>query len=82
MPASFYVKDFGDVDGRPLVRMVFLDTSAPRESLQQQIDLIDQAFQAGGAAPVWRIVASHHPERNQPQHGDDSDLVARLLPVL
>ena len=82
MPASFYVKDFGDVDGRPLVRMVFLDTSAPRESLQQQIDLIDQAFQAGGAAPVWRIVASHHPVRNQGQHGDDSDLVARLLPAL
>jgi predicted phosphodiesterase len=82
MPANFYVKDFGDVDGRPLVRMVFLDTSAPRESLQQQIDMIDQAFQAPGPGPVWRIAASHHPVRNQGQHGEESDLVARLLPAL
>jgi 3',5'-cyclic AMP phosphodiesterase CpdA len=82
MPANFYVKDFGDVDGRPLVRMVFLDTSAPRERLQQQIDLIDQAFQTPGLAPVWRIAASHHPVRNQGEHGEESDLVTRLLPVL
>ncbi|WP_322615744.1 metallophosphoesterase [Pseudomonas sp. BIC9C] len=82
MPANFYVKDFGDVDGRPLVRMVFLDTSAPRERLQQQIDLIDQAYQASGPAPVWRIAASHHPVRNQGEHGEESDLVTRLLPVL
>jgi predicted phosphodiesterase len=82
MPANFYIKDFGDVDGRPLVRMVFLDTSAPRESLQRQIDLIDQAYQAPGPAPVWRIAASHHPVRNQGEHGEESDLVTRLLPVL
>ncbi|WP_256345327.1 metallophosphoesterase [Pseudomonas sp. PD9R] len=82
MPTNFYVKDFGDVGGRPLVRMVFLDTSAPRENLQQQIDLIDQAFQAPGPAPVWRIAASHHPVRNLGEHGEESDLVARLLPVL
>ncbi|WP_421141425.1 metallophosphoesterase [Pseudomonas sp. NFX15] len=82
MPTNFYIKDFGNVDGRPLVRMVFLDTSAPRESLQQQIDLIDQAFQAPGPAPVWRMAASHHPVRNQGKHGEESELVTRLLPVL
>ena len=82
MPMNFYVKDFGEIDGRPLVRMVFLDTSAPRESLQQQIDFIDQAFQAPGPAPVWRIAASHHPVRNQGRHGEESDLVAMLLPAL
>ncbi|WP_223463569.1 MULTISPECIES: metallophosphoesterase [unclassified Pseudomonas] len=82
MPANFYVKDFGDVDGRPLVRMVFLDTSAPRESLQQQIDLIDQAYQAPGPAPVWRIAASHHPVRNQGKHDEESNLLTWLLPVL
>jgi hypothetical protein len=82
MPMNFYIKDFGNVEGRPLVRMVFLDTSAPRESLQQQIDLIDQAFQAPGPAPVWRIAASHHPVRDQGEQGEESDLVARLLPVL
>jgi hypothetical protein len=82
MSNNFYAKDFGSVDGHPLVRMVFLDTSAPRESLQQQIDLIDQAFQAPGPAPVWRIVASHHPVRDQGQHGEDPDLAAKLLPAL
>ncbi|MGF6090060.1 metallophosphoesterase [Pseudomonas sp. 18173] len=82
MPANYYVKDFGEVDGRPLMRMVFLDTSAPRESLQQQIDLIDQAFQAPGPAPVWRIAASHHPVRNEGENGEEPDLVTRLLPVL
>lgn len=82
MPANFYAKDFGDVDGHPLVRMVFLDTSAPRESLQQQIDWMDKVFQAPGPAPVWRIVASHHPVRNQGQHGEESALVASLLPAL
>ncbi|TPG78573.1 acid phosphatase [Pseudomonas arsenicoxydans] len=82
MPMNFYVKDFGDVDGRPLVRMVFLDTSAPRESLQQQIDFIDQAFQAPGPVPVWRIAASHHPVRDQGQNAEQSDLVVSLLPAL
>jgi len=82
MPMNFYTRDFGNVDGRPLVRMVFLDTAAPRESLQQQIDLIDQAFQAPGPVPVWRIAASHHPVRKQDEQGEESDLVTRLLPVL
>jgi tartrate-resistant acid phosphatase type 5 len=82
MPSNFYVKDFGNVDGRPLVRMVFLDTSAPRESFQRQIDLLDQAFQQPGPAPVWRIAAAHHPVRNHGQHGEDGELVNLLLPAL
>ncbi|MEB0223047.1 MULTISPECIES: metallophosphoesterase [unclassified Pseudomonas] len=82
MPSNFYVKDFGSVDGRPLVRMVFLDTSAPREAFQQQIDLLDQAFQQPGPQPVWRIAAAHHPVRNHGEHGEDSQLVATLLPAL
>jgi len=82
MPSNFYVKDFGSVDGRPLVRMVFLDTSAPREAFQQQIDLLDQAFQQPGPQPVWRIAAAHHPVRNHGEHGEDSELVATLLPAL
>jgi tartrate-resistant acid phosphatase type 5 len=82
MPNNFYVKDFGSVDGRPLVRMVFLDTSAPRDTFQQQIDLLDQAFQQPGPAPVWRVVAAHHPVRNHGEHGEDPALAALLLPVL
>lgn len=82
MPGNFYVKDFGSVDGRPLVRMVFLDTSAPRDTFQHQIDLLDQAFQQPGPAPVWRIAAAHHPVRNHGEHGEDSALIALLLPAL
>jgi tartrate-resistant acid phosphatase type 5 len=82
MPSTFYVKDFGNVDGRPLVRMVFLDTAAPRESFQRQIDLLDQAFQQPGPAPVWRVAAAHHPVRNHGEHGEDGELVSLLLPAL
>jgi tartrate-resistant acid phosphatase type 5 len=82
MPGHVYTKDFGDVDGRPLVRVVFLDTSAAREGLQQQIDFLEQAFQQPGPAPIWRVVAAHHPVRNMGQHGEDAQLVSALLPAL
>ncbi|MGE7956298.1 metallophosphoesterase [Pseudomonas sp. NPDC089530] len=82
MPAHDYVKDFGWVDGRPLLRMVFLDTAAPRDGLAQQAALIEQAFQQPGPEPVWRVVAAHHPLRNEGLHGDDEVLLGALLPAL
>jgi len=82
MPAHDYVKDFGEVDGRPLLRMVFLDTAAPRDALAQKAALIEQAFQQAGPEPVWRVVAAHHPLRNEGLHGDDDALLASLLPAL
>lgn len=82
MPAHDYVKDFGWADGRPLLRMVFLDTAAPRDALAQKAAFIEQAFQQAGPEPVWRVVAAHHPLRNEGLHGDDEVLLASLLPVL
>ncbi|MDB6145274.1 MAG: acid phosphatase [Pseudomonas sp.] len=82
MPAHTYTRDFGNEGGRPLVRMVFFDTSIPAAELQQQIQILEQAFEQPGPEPVWRVVAAHHPLRNIGQHGNDSRLITELLPVL
>jgi tartrate-resistant acid phosphatase type 5 len=82
MPAHTYTQDFGSDNGRPLVRMVFFDTSTPAAELQQQIEVLERAFQQPGPEPVWRVVAAHHPLRNIGEHGDDSRLMTELLPVL
>ncbi|MFS2156679.1 metallophosphoesterase [Pseudomonas sp. Pseusp122] len=82
MPAHSYTKDFGRVDGRPLLRMVFLDTSAPLNELKTQIEGLEKAFDQGEPEPVWRVVAAHHPVRNAGGHGEESRLVEQLLPAL
>lgn len=82
MPAHTYARDFG-VDGqRPLMRMVFLDTSAPAADFQTQIQILEQAFEQPGPEPIWRVVAAHHPLRNIGEHANDSRLITELLPVL
>jgi tartrate-resistant acid phosphatase type 5 len=59
MDALYYVRDFGDVDGRVLLRVVFLDTIALREKPDAQLEFARRAFQAPGD-PVWRAVAGHY----------------------
>jgi len=81
MPAHTYMRDFGGSSGQPLLRVVFLDTSADKTTLPQQIDFLEQAFQSP-PAPVWRMVAAHHPVRNAGSHGEDQQLTADLLPAL
>lgn len=82
MPDHTYTKDFGRVDGRPLLRVVFLDTSTPLSELKAQIDRLEQAFDQPGPQPVWRAVTAHHPVRNAGGHGEESRLVEQLLPAL
>ena len=82
MPDRQYTKDFGTVEGRPLVRMVFLNTSAPAAELHQQIAFLEQAFEQPGPAPIWRIVAAHHPVRNSGKHEEESNMMTDLLPAL
>ncbi|WP_016965016.1 metallophosphoesterase [Pseudomonas sp. 3MA1] len=82
MPARYYQKDFGQVQGRPLLRVVFLDTAAPRETLAQQVAFLQQAFAQPGPRPVWRMVAAHHPLRSAGRHGNDEQLLQDLLPAL
>jgi len=82
MPDHTYTKDFGRVDGRPLLRVVFLDSAVPSSELKAQIDLLEQAFDQPGPQPVWRVVAAHHPLRNAGKHGEEPSLLAQLLPAL
>jgi len=82
MPDYFYTRDFGLVDGRPLLRVVFLNSSAPREGLLQQAEFIRQTFSAPGPAPIWKVVAAHIPPRNLGDHGNDDALLGDLLPAL
>lgn len=82
MPDHTYTRDFGNDGQRPLLRMVFLDTSVPATEFQKQIQVLEQAFTQPGPEPIWRVVAAHHPLRNIGEHGDDSRLITELLPVL
>lgn len=82
MPDHTYTKDFGNFDGRPLLRMVFLDTAVKSTELQAQIDLLERAFNLPGPQPIWRAVVAHHPVRNAGEHGENAQLVRQLLPQL
>ena len=82
MPDYFYTRDFGNADGRPLLRVVFLNSSAPREGLLQQAEFIRQAFAAPGPAPIWKVVAAHIPPRNLGDHGNNEALLGDLLPAM
>ncbi|WP_256676131.1 metallophosphoesterase [Pseudomonas sp. SCB32] len=83
MPDPFYARDFGDVDGRPLLRVVFLDTSQDAASRQRQADFMQAAFAKSGPAPVWKMVVAHHAIRSGGgKHGEDPELLAQLLPAM
>ncbi|WP_297843985.1 metallophosphoesterase [Pseudomonas sp.] len=82
MPDHTYTRDFGNDDGRPVVRMVFIDTSVPASELPAQIKILEQAFLQPGPEPIWRVVAAHHPVRNAGEHNENSLMVTELLPVL
>lgn len=81
MPDHSYTRDFGQVDGRPLLRVVFLDTSVNGADLGDQVQVMEQAFEQPGPEPIWRIVTAHHPLRTASEH-DDSPLADALLPTL
>lgn len=79
MPGRFYPTQVGEVDGKPLVTMVVLDTNT---SLDEQIALIDFTF-GNAADSIWRVVAGHHNVRTDSvNYHDDADLRNALLPAL
>ncbi|MGC1329241.1 metallophosphoesterase, partial [Pseudomonas sp.] len=82
MPDHSYTRDFGQVDGRPLLRVVFLDSSVDAADLGDQVQVMEQAFEQPGPQPIWRIVTAHHPVREVAAHDQDSQLAAALLPTL
>ncbi len=82
MPEHTYTRDFGQVDGHPLLRVVFFDSEVEGADLGDQIQVIEQAFEQPGPAPIWRMVTAHHPLRTASDPGPDSTLAAALLPTL
>ena len=83
MPARFYVRDMGNIGGRPLLRIVFLDTQPNVASLKLQADFIPNSFASVKNQPVWRIVIGHHPVRNYGKHADETGLMQQyILPAL
>jgi hypothetical protein len=79
MPARFYARDMGNIGGRPLLRVVFLDTQPNAESLKTQADFIQKSFAENTKQPVWRIVIGHHPVRNYGKHADETALMQQFL---
>ncbi len=83
MPGQYYSSDFGKVNGRPLLRIVFLDTNLKGEALLKEADYIRRQFSDATNAPVWKIVAGHHPIRNYGKHyGQDLEKAAILLSAM
>ncbi len=64
MPDRHYSEDFGRVNGRPLIQMVFLDTN---DDPRKEAAFLQQAF-SRDSHPLWRIVVGHHPMRTYGKH--------------
>lgn len=82
MPARFYVRDFGNVGDRPLLRVAFLDTTPGIGLESQQAAMLRSAFTDSKAPPIWKIAAGHHPVRSVGEHGPTVTLLEWLRPVL
>jgi predicted MPP superfamily phosphohydrolase len=83
MPAHFYHSDFGNINGRPLLRIVYLDTNASTDEMSVQAKYVREQFINTPVQPIWKIVAGHHTIRSFGKHfKDKSDLKSILLPAL
>lgn len=83
MPDRTYVRDFGEAEGRPLLRVVFLDTSQDSAGRERQAGFLQEAFARPGPAPMWKMVVAHHAIRSSGgKHGDDQKLMEQLLPAM
>jgi hypothetical protein len=79
MPGSHYYQDFGQADGRVLLRIVFLDTvpmarSRWKRSIGRRF-LVAAMGRAGD--PVWRVVVGHAGVRSPSQHAATRSLLLR-----
>jgi tartrate-resistant acid phosphatase type 5 len=59
MDGPYYSRDFGDIDGRPLVRVVFLDTVALHRHPAEQVQFLREAF-GPQCQSLWRLVVGHY----------------------
>ena len=78
MPAHYYAEDYGQVDGHPLLRVVYLDSNLTGKELADQTTFLEQALTRNRErAPIWRAIASHHPLHNFGRHGPPEALGTR-----
>lgn len=83
MPAHYFHSDFGNIHGRPLLRIVFLDTNASADDIAMQANYVREQFIHNPVQPIWKIVAGHHTIRTCGKHyADQTDLTKILLPAM
>lgn len=83
MPERYYTADFGRAGGRPLLRVVFLDTNQEDAGLVEQAAYLRRQMAMGDDGPVWKIVVGHHPFRTYGKHfGERAAANAILLAAM
>lgn len=83
MPNYWYREDIGKVGDRPLLRIVFIDTSLSAEGLAKEAEFIKAAFRETDKAPIWRVAIGHHPFTTYGAHrGKVAGVEALILPAL
>jgi 3',5'-cyclic AMP phosphodiesterase CpdA len=81
MPDWYYSADFGKVNDRPILRIVFIDTSLDHDGLVKEAGFIKDKF--ADSAPIWKIVVGHHPVRDYGKHADETaEMDSIILPAL
>jgi tartrate-resistant acid phosphatase type 5 len=81
MPDKFFKVDMGRSEGRPLLRLVGLDTT-DKESFNQQARFISRAFSPPAEKPIWRIGAGHHPIHSVSSHGPTLAMHGKILTAM
>lgn len=82
MPGWYYSQDFGSSDGRPLLRIVFIDTVRSPEELAEEAAFIERQFTESAHSPVWKVVVGHYPVRNYGKHGVTPQMLPAVLPAM
>jgi hypothetical protein len=96
MEAPYYAKNFGELNGRPLVRVVFLDSisllglgtddtalSPSQITRDEQIRFLRKEFSQDKVKPYWKVVAAHYPSRSVTKNKySESRVMSEVLPVL
>jgi len=83
MPDWFYSADFGKVNDRPILRIVFIDTSLDHDGLVKEAGFIKDKFADSASAPIWKIVVGHHPVRDYGKHANETaEMDSIMLPAL